>query len=131
MRAEKVIAYLLANDPGVAAIVGTKIWGGNAEDEIKAPLIIYSKIGAGRPDQADPAPLQLVEAVIEVLVIGSTYPECKELGEAVRVALLGKRGLIAGVDVQYVRIEDEGGDDFIPALREYTQPWQFRVTHTE
>lgn len=130
MRAEKAVSSLLNADAGVAAIVGTKIYGGAAPDETAAPLLIYRKQSADRPEQNDIDP-QLVEALIDVLCVAPTYPQLKELGEAVRLALVAQRGTINGVDLLYIHLEEEGGDDYEPQLREHAQVWTFRVQHTE
>lgn len=131
MRAEKAVASLLNADAGVAALVGTKIYGGAAPDETAAPLLVYRKQSAERVEQADPAPLQIVEALIDVLCIASTYPQLKDVGEAVRLALIGQRGTVNGVDLLYISLDQEGGDDYEPTLREHAQVWTFRVQHTE
>jgi hypothetical protein len=131
MRAEKAVAALLNAAPGVSAIVGAKIYGAAAPDETPAPLLVYRKVSAERPDQLQPSPIQLVEAQVEVLCVASTYPELKALGEAVRLALVGQAGIVNGVELQYISIEEEGADEYEPQLREFAQPWTFRVQHTE
>ena len=131
MRAEKAIASLLTAATGVTTLVGTRIYGGAAQEESPAPLLIYRKSSASRAEQADAGPPQLVEALIEVLCVAPTYPQLKALGEAVRVALVGARGTINGVDLLYVGVDEEGSDEYEPTLREFAQTWTFRVTHTE
>jgi hypothetical protein len=131
MRAEKAAAALLNAAPGVTALVADRIYGGAAQEESPAPLLIYRKLSADRPAQEDPAPLQLVEAQIEVLCVARTYPELKALGEAVRVALVGARGTVNGVDLLYVSVSEEGADEYEPQLREFAQTWTFLVQHTE
>jgi hypothetical protein len=131
MRAEKAIASLLNAAPGVNAIVADRIYGGASKEETPAPLLIYRKLSAQRPAQEDPAPLQLVEAQVEVLCVARTYAELKDLAEAVRLALVGARGQVNGVDLLYVSIEEEGADEYEPQLREFAQAWTFAVQHTE
>ena len=132
MRAEKAIASLLNSSAGVTALVGARIYGGAAQEEAPTPLLIYRKLSAVRVDQADlDVSPQLVEAMIEVLCVAATYPQLKDLGEAVRLALLGERGTVNGVDLLYVSVEEEGADEYEPQLREFAQAWTFRVQHTE
>jgi hypothetical protein len=131
MRAEKAVSALLNADAGVAAIVATRIYGGTAAEETPAPLLIYRKLSAEREDQADHQPLQLVHSMIEVLCVAASYPQLKDLAEAVRLALVGRRGTVNGVDLLYVSIEEEGPDEYEPQLREFAQSWTFRVQHTE
>jgi hypothetical protein len=132
MRAEKAVSALLAADAGVAAIVASRIFGAFAPDDTAAPLLVYRKLSASREPQVElAAPPQLVEALVEVLCVAPSYPVLKSLGEAVRVALVGQRGTVNGVDLLGIAIEEEGADEYEPQLREYAQAWTYRVQHTE
>lgn len=131
MRAEKVVAALLNGDAGIAAIVGTRIYGAVAPEEDPAPLLIYSKAdGTERLPDLDTAETT-VRARVDVLVVATTYVQLKELAEAVRVALEGQSGSVAGVALLDIEIDAEGGDQYEPNLREFAQVWTFRVVHTE
>jgi len=131
MRAEKVVAYLLSNDAGVTTICGQKIWGGMAKQGAEPPLVVFAKgSGAIRRPYLD-FTSQVVEAPIDVMCIGRTYQELKELAEAVRVALTNQQGTIAGVTVVDTQYADEGPDEPIPELDQYAQVWSFTVVHVE
>lgn len=131
MRAEKVLTDLLEADAGVAAIVGTKIYGNVPPENTAAPLIVYRKLAAVRNLSLSMSALAEVEARIEVLCIATTYAQLKALAEAVRVALAYKRGTYAGVDVLNITVDDESADEYDADLREHAQSWVYLIKHTE
>lgn len=130
MRAEKVISYLLNNDSGVTTLVDEKIWGGAAKKGAKPPLLVYAKQGATRAPDLD-ATQAVVTALIDVLCVARTYPELKELTEAVRIALSYQFGTIAGVEVVETQPSDEGPDEYDVDLEEHSNVFTFVVVHTE
>lgn len=137
MRAEKIVKALLDASAAVAAIVGTRIYGGVAPEEEPAPLVVFRKAGAQRPQSEDGGLLdpevegQIVSAAVDVLCIAGEYPQLKALGEAVRQALAYEHGTVAGETLLGIEIADEGGDQYDPELREHGQVWSFEVRHTE
>lgn len=131
MRAEKVVANLLTNATAVTAIVGSKISAVLGAPTDDAPFIVYWKEGATRePAIAMNGPV-VVSAIIAVQVVALDYPTLKNLGEAVRVALLAKYGNIAGVDVNSIQVAAEGSDFYEPELQLFAQLWQFQINHQE
>ena len=135
MRAEKVTAAVLGGDAGVAALVAARIYGNVApeESDAPAPLLIYRKLGAEREItiHLQGAASSVVRASIEVLCIAKTYPQLKALAEAVRLAMSSAAGSIAGVSVGYVRLADEGSDEYAPDTREHLQALTFEIAHDE
>lgn len=130
MRAGAVLSSLLNNNAGVTVIVGTKVFAMRADQGVDTPYVVYWKDGADRTPPLGGQP-SVVEAVMNVIVAAADYPAMKTLGEAVRVALLGQYGLIAGVQVMSILIAHEGADDVATTQQIYWQPWQYRVTHME
>ncbi len=130
MKAEKVISYLLNNAAPVTTIVGERIYGGSARKGAIAPLVVYGKQGAERDPDLD-ATETTVTARMDVMCVAKTYPQLKELAEAIRVALSFKSGTLAGVNCLEVREPEEGPDEYDPELDEYAQVWNFTVVHTE
>jgi hypothetical protein len=137
MRAEKVVKTLLAADATIASYVGTRIWGGMAQQDVDGPFIVYRKLAASRDEGIDPADVQpgaatcVVSALMEVVVVARDYEQMKSLGEAVRLALAYKRGTVAGVELLGISIEAEGADEYSVENDEHFQPWTFRVQHSE
>jgi hypothetical protein len=135
MRAERAIKALLDADSAVTTVVGSgaaaRIYGGAAPQEAAAPLIVFTKQSAEREPVLDQVATRRVDGLIDVLVVARTYSQLKSLGEAVRVALNGKKGTFGGTTVLDIVIEAEGADQFEPQLDEFGQVWTFRVMHTE
>jgi hypothetical protein len=135
MRAERAVKALLDAAAGVTAIVGSgaaaRIYGGAAPQETSAPLVIYSKQSGEREPVLDQVAERRVDSLIDVLVVATTYAQLKTLGEAVRLALNGKKGTFGGTAVLDIVIENESADQFEPQLDEFGQVWTFRVMHTE
>lgn len=130
MRAEKAVAAILDADVGVAAIVGTKIYGCSAPEDEAAPMVIYAKQGAEREPYLD-AGTYIVRARVVVLCVASTYDVLKSLGEAARIALNGKSGTFGGVEVSEVQLSEEGPDEYEPGLKEFAQSFVYTVIHVE
>ena len=132
MRAEQIVKALLTADAGVTALVGTKVWGGIAAQDIATPFVVFRKVSASRDEGMDPAGGSgLVRAQIEVTCVAAEYEDLKALGEAVRVALAYERGTVAGHELLGIFIETEGADEYLPDRDEFFQAWVFRVEHTE
>jgi hypothetical protein len=132
MRAEKIVSSLLNASVAVAAIAGTRIFGGAAPEDATAPLVVYRKAGGTREGLLDPANNgEIVAAAIDVLVIAATYDVMKSLGDAVRLTLVHKRGTVASEWLLGVEVLDEGPDQYDEELREHGQVWTYEVKHTE
>lgn len=136
MNAEKVVKALLAADASVVGFVGTKIYGGVDEQDAVPPFVIYRKLpGTTRDvnealDPTEPG-AQVVTAPIEVLCVASDYEVMKQLGMAVRAALVYKSGTIAGVTLLGIELQDEGGDDFSLEAQVHMQGFVYQVKHEE
>lgn len=131
MRAEKAVAALLTADAGVAALVGTKVYGGSVPQNTVAPLVVFlhgegSPVDAQRANQVMPWSAQ-----IEVLCVAATYTAMKALAEAVRLALAFQSGDIAGVQVLAITCANKGRDQYDPELQEHAQVLTFNVLYQE
>ena len=134
MRAEKVVRHLLDASSAISAIVGSRIWGGVAEEQAPAPLLVFRKLSAERGERLDREVECEVEALIEVIVAAISYPQLKSLGELVRITLTYDEAInqtIAGVSVLRINCVSEDEDQHNPERREFFQAWTFLVHHTE
>lgn len=134
MRAEKVFNTLLAGDAGVAAIVGTQLYAGFVPESASAPFLFIAKAGAQREylvSVSGASPGATVTATMTVICAAASYPQLKALAEAVRLALVGRAGLHAGVQVHSLLLTDEGGDEYEPELKEFAQALTFTIAHSE
>jgi hypothetical protein len=131
MRAEKAVAALLTADSGVAALVGTQVYGGSVPQNTAAPLVVYLH-GDGSPVDAQRVMQEAVwSAQIEVLCVAATYTALKALAEAVRLALAFQSGVIAGVQVLAIVCANKGRDQYDPELAEHGQVLTFNVLYQE
>lgn len=133
MRAEKVIAALLGAAGDVTSIVGQRIYGGVAEEDAPAPLIVYRKAPGTQRDETllsagEPV---IVTALVEVTYVATSYEQLKTLAEAGRVALINQQGITAGIQVHELLVADEGADEYDHDIKEHGQRWTYRVVHTE
>jgi hypothetical protein len=131
MRAEKVVSALLGADAGVAALVGTKIYGGAAPQGAAAPLVVYAHLESAPAATLRAYQPATVRSSIDVLCVAKTYQSLKDLAEAVRLALSFKAGAIAGVQVASVVWASRGRDEFDFELGEYAQLLSFEVVFSE
>jgi hypothetical protein len=131
MRAEKVVAYLLTNSAPVTTIVGTKISAVIGAQPDDAPFIVYWKETAEREKVISFGGPSIVRAIISVQCVALSYAALKDLGEAVRLALVPVFGSVAGVDVNEIQVASEGADFYDPELQLFAQLWQFQITHQE
>lgn len=126
-----VVASLLNGAGPVSAVVGSRIFAVLADPAIDAPFIVFWKEGARREQVLAMGGPGVVHAVISVQCVALDYPTLKSLGEAVRVALVGQFGVIAGVTVNSIQAADEGPDIADAELQLYAQTSQYLVIHQE
>lgn len=137
MRAEQVVYTLLAADAGVAALVGTRIYPGALPQGTALPALVYQHI-----DTVDLEPITAaaggliargrvqVNALVDADRAGvSGYAQLKALGEAVRLALSFRSGLLAGVQVVSVLRDLAGSDQRDDDLGLLYQSSDYVVTH--
>lgn len=133
MRAETAVSTLLNAHVGVAAIVGTRIYGNVATEQALPPLIVLAKHSASREYSLDNQGLALVRARVVLLCVADSYQRLKDLGEQVRLALNLQQGSIGGINVLGIELglDGEGPDEYDYELREHAQQWIYDVVHTE
>ena len=104
----KVIYNLLSNSAPVAAIVGTNIFPGIADEDIKVDYIVYEQSGTAPTNDKDgPSCLDVLEYDIEMY--GKTRARVTDLADKVRTALDRVSGTIEGQNVDSIVFADEGG----------------------
>jgi hypothetical protein len=131
MRAQAIVRELLNAHAGTTALVGARIWGGVAQQDVEPPLVIYRLVGSQPDEGMEPASVSADTAVeaaqIEVVHVARTYEELLALGEQIRLALCYQRGAVAGQVLLGVFKESEGPEEYDPQRDEYFQARVFRV----
>lgn len=132
MRAEKVIHDLMAADPGLAALVSTRIYPGRLPQQTPMPAISYEFVSGSEilPINAQ-AGGALMKSRVQVTALAKSYSDCKAVLEAVRKAVLYQRGRISGVQVISITRDTVGPDLRDDELGLYLQGVDYVVVHDE
>jgi hypothetical protein len=95
---ELAVYTLLKDAAGVAALVAGRVYPLQAPQNATAPFIVYQRISSRRVRSVD-GPSGLAQPRIQVDAYAATYAGAKALASAIRTALDGYRGTVAGVRV--------------------------------
>lgn len=90
-----IVAVLLA-DPAVSAIVGTRVYPGKAPKKVKAPFIRLFRAG-GAPNAVVSGMGSKGKGRFQLDLWATSYKSVKQLGEAVKSALVGASQFAASV----------------------------------
>ena len=91
---ERAIFKKLSEDSDISSIVGTRISPLVLDQELELPAITYD-ISTSRPYSDMSGATQLISLDIDFLCMADTFLAASDLGENVRKALSGFRGLLA------------------------------------
>lgn len=132
MRAESVIYTLLTGNPGVTALVGTKVYPGRLPQNTVMPAISYELVSSNEilPINAQAGGV-LLRSRVQVTVLAKTYAETKSVHEAARKALLFQSGLIGSVRVNSITRDSIGADERDDELGLYIQSVDYLLIHDE
>jgi len=104
--AGNVIRYKLVNTSGVTNLVGTKIRPMRAADADTYPYIIYEKISEPSLQTKD-GNSDWYKARYQLSMLATTLASVHSIADAVRAALDGAGGTIAGFNVQRITFIEE------------------------
>ena len=102
---EAIIARLLA-DPGVTAIVGTRVHPGSVPQGTALPAIVFNRVD-GAPLYSDDGEAGLETERVQIDCWSDSYSEAKRLARAVRASLSAFAGTVAGVAFQNILLDAE------------------------
>lgn len=131
MTAELALYTLLSEDAAVSALAGNRIYPLRAPDRVALPYLTYQRISGARWRSID-GPSGMAQPRIQVDVWADRYDVSKSVAGAVRNALDGWRGTVAGVRVGGIALEGDQDlfeDEVDPPL--YRVSLDFIVTHNE
>lgn len=109
---EEALRALLAGDPGIAGLVGGRIYPVERPQGSALPAITYHLVSSV-PGHAMGGLTGLVDARVQIdawaepSTTRSSYDTAKRIGRAVRAALGGFRGTVGGTDIGGIFLEDE------------------------
>jgi hypothetical protein len=129
---EAGIYAILAADPTVSPLVGTRIYPGMLPQGATLEAIVYQRVSGPREDTLGGV-ATLVHPRIQIDCFAETYAEAKALATAVRAAFDGYSGAAAGVTIQCVRLLDDADvvdiDPELEGRRRYRIRQDFEVWH--
>ena len=126
MRAEAILYSLLNASPGLAGLVGSRIYLDTRPEEDALPAVVYELI-TDRQDDARLGERETVKARMQVNCLGANAEDAVNVREAVRLAAHNRSGTIAGYSV-IACIEDSAGpDSYDHLVNIYAKPMDFII----
>jgi hypothetical protein len=127
MLAGKAIYYLLSNNAGLSALVGTRVFPEIAEQNTALPYVVYT-IRSNEPSDTQRGPSELDTASIEVNCFADTYQTAIAISVAVRAAIDRAKGTYSGVNVQSIQyLSEVMGFDEMRRVYFVTADYQARI----
>lgn len=110
---EDALYSILRADAGVTGWVGDRVYFMEAPQEVTLPALVYQRIDTDR-GMAHDGPEGYAVATFQITCMG-TLGQAPQVAEAVRQALHGYRGEVAGVQVWLASVMGDR-DVFVPAI---------------
>jgi hypothetical protein len=130
--AVKAIRALQLACAPVAAIVGTRIYAGEAPEDAGYPYLFIHEVDRNERSTTSLAGnYVLVTARVQVTPIARSYGECKALLQAAKLDAGAHTGVIAGVTVRSVTRGAVGPDFHDAETDTYEQSRDFTIVFTE
>lgn len=107
-RAGAAINTLLQASAAVTALVGDKIFPIAVQNDVVQPFIVYRRSGLTPSHQKDNHAKDSI--FVDVLIVAESYSKTIEIYTAVTNAIERKRGIIAGVNIDDIRLSDSSED---------------------
>ena len=126
MRAEAILYALLNVSPGLAALVGNRIYLDTRPEEDPLPAVVYELVHE-KQDDARAGERETVTARMQVNCLAAIAEDAVNVREAVRLACHNQSGVIAGYTV-IACIEDSAGpDSYDHLVNIYAKPMDFII----
>ena len=103
---EKAIHEILTKDPAITAIVADRVFADFARQGLGKPYIVYGRASTVRLTHLG-GTAGLVQARIDLTMVGASYGVLVSLGTEVREALAAFQGTKKGVTIQNITFDDE------------------------
>lgn len=111
IKPEDYVYYRLTSTPGVARLVGFKVYPIAVPKSAGFPFIVYKRQNIIRESSLT-GPMFMPLLSLQVASWALTHDAARELGDEVRLALDGNTGTAMGVTIQDMRLVSET-DDFL------------------
>ena len=115
--------------PAITALIGTRLYPDEIPQGDALPAVYYQTISDVK-DHHLTGQLELEKPMIQFTVQAATKNSAADVAEAIKTALVDYQGTISGVQIQYIRLENEipsfyRASDGIKA--HYTHDLEFQV----
>lgn len=132
MLIDEVLVAYLSNEPGMAGLVGTRIYPLVIPEKKKLPAIAYQQISAPR-EYTHSGQEDMVSARFQFTVQAASFPQIRATVIALRRALSGYRGPMggaSGISVEGSYLENEI-DGWSEATGKFTRRLDFILQYHE
>lgn len=106
MKIEPVFRTLLVAAPAVSALVADRVYFANRPQDERRACVVLTLAGANGQHTHD-GPAGWVDGVMRLDCLAPSYKAAKELASAVRAAIDGYAGTVAGTAVQYIEVDSQ------------------------
>lgn len=107
MSAERTLYSILSSTGAVTQLVGDRIYPVQIDQGAGLPAIAYQQISGPREHNVS-GPIGWVRARYQITAWADTYLDAIDLATAIRVAVDGYSGTIAGLVIDHIFVVDEG-----------------------
>ncbi len=126
MRAEAILYALLNVSPGLAALVGNRIYLDTRPEEDPLPAVVYELVHE-KQDDARAGERETVTARMQVNCLAAVAEDAVNVREQVRLAAHNRSGVIAGVMLIACLEESAGPDSYDHLVNIYAKPMDFII----
>ena len=127
---EALTAYLLGFS-GLTAFIGDKLYPDELPQGIKLPAVIYSKVSDVK-EHTFTGQNRLERPMFQFSAFAGSKIMVKAISKQLKAALCDFQGILSGLDVQYIRLENEiSGLERSPdgLLKVYTEILEFEINY--
>ena len=103
---EPAVRTILASAPAVAAVVENRVWLGQRPQNERRPGVVLNRTSGGDPHCLDGS-AGYETGTIQADVLAPDYRTAKELARKVADALDNYTGTVAGVEIDWLSVDDE------------------------
>ena len=131
MKIEKVPAFILASDAGIAALNGTNVWPVVVPKGQRPSSYVVWRVVSNvmRPTIDAQQSFKAWRARIEITVGAGDYLSLKNLVQAVRASMNLQRGIINTVQVDLIMLALEGAEYYDDGSQVYVQTLDFYINY--
>lgn len=133
MSIDEALVSILENNPGVASLVGSRIYPLFARQTAVKPFVIYQRISSERL-HSHSGTSGLARPRCQVRCVAGSYSELRSLATAVRVALDGYQGSVGTMRIDAITLENEIDSEDVAADQQanaYSCLLDFFIWHGE